>query len=223
MTRETNNLYQCKECGFHYREKEMAEKCEMWCKEHKTCNVGIIKHAEENQPHQRDPASLVSEIEASELEKKCQEYLNNWKRAQADFENYKKDEAERAGYLIKYAKEDIILNILPILDSIDLAKKQMPGDIKNKGWSEGFLQIQTQIKDFLRREGIVQIETIGQPFDPQTMEVVEEVAVDGEEPGIVIEELQKGYKMLLRARRLEGIEANHTSKVIRPARVKISK
>jgi len=41
-------LYQCEECGFHYAEKEMAEKCEAWCREHKSCNIEITAHAEEN-------------------------------------------------------------------------------------------------------------------------------------------------------------------------------
>ena len=44
-TIEKEKLYQCPECGFWYKEKEWAEKCETWCKEHKTCNLEIIKHA----------------------------------------------------------------------------------------------------------------------------------------------------------------------------------
>ena len=41
-------LYQCQECGFHYADKELAEKCEAWCREHKSCNIEITAHAEEN-------------------------------------------------------------------------------------------------------------------------------------------------------------------------------
>ena len=40
-----NELYQCEECGFKYKEKEWAEKCQAWCKEHKSCNLEIIQHA----------------------------------------------------------------------------------------------------------------------------------------------------------------------------------
>jgi len=39
-------LYQCEECKLLYKEREIAEKCEAWCKEHKSCNLDIIKYAE---------------------------------------------------------------------------------------------------------------------------------------------------------------------------------
>ncbi|MCH8049067.1 hypothetical protein IIC44_03145 [Patescibacteria group bacterium] len=42
-----NELYQCEECGFKYKEKEWAEKCQEWCKEHNSCNLEIIEHAVE--------------------------------------------------------------------------------------------------------------------------------------------------------------------------------
>lgn len=41
-------LYQCEECGFHYADREIAEKCEQWCKENHTCNLEITKDAIEN-------------------------------------------------------------------------------------------------------------------------------------------------------------------------------
>jgi len=42
---EDRELYQCEECGFRYAEKEWAEKCEAWCREHKSCNIEIAAHA----------------------------------------------------------------------------------------------------------------------------------------------------------------------------------
>lgn len=41
-------LYQCEECGFHYEDKEWAEKCEAWCREHHSCNIEITSHSEED-------------------------------------------------------------------------------------------------------------------------------------------------------------------------------
>ena len=43
-----DDLYQCPECGFYYRDREWAKKCEMWCGEHKSCNLEITAHAEKS-------------------------------------------------------------------------------------------------------------------------------------------------------------------------------
>jgi len=133
--------------------------------------------------------------ELGELKKKSEEYLNGWKRERADFINYKKDEMERIGQLVKYANEEIILNLLPVLDNLRLAANHVK--------DPGVLQIQKQLEDFLAKEGIKPIEVVGKPFDPATMEAVDG---DGE---VVSEEVQKGYTM--------------HEKLIRPAKVKISK
>ena len=50
QTNDKKPLYQCDECGFHYLERPLAEKCEAWCKEHKSCNIGIVNDAVENNP-----------------------------------------------------------------------------------------------------------------------------------------------------------------------------
>lgn len=42
------DIYQCEECCFHYEDKKLAEKCEAWCKENKSCSLEITKHAIEN-------------------------------------------------------------------------------------------------------------------------------------------------------------------------------
>ena len=199
------NLHECKECGLHYKNKDTAEKCEAWCKKNHTCNVEITKEAEENK--------------LGQLERKCEEYLNNWKRSAADFINYKKEELERIGTVIKYANQELILKILPILDNIELAEKQLPEKLKNgeEGsaqsieWTKGFLQIQKQAEEFLKREGIEEIKTVGEKFDPNTMEIVEEVSggQTSAGSGIVMEEVQRGYTI--------------QEKVLRPAKVRVTK
>jgi predicted ATP-dependent serine protease len=44
IQKENKELYQCEECGFHYADKAWAEKCEAWCREHKSCNIEITAH-----------------------------------------------------------------------------------------------------------------------------------------------------------------------------------
>ena len=147
--------------------------------------------------------------ELEDAKAKCEEYLNGWKRERADFLNYKKGEMERIGDLAKYANEELILKIIPILDNIYLAESHVPEELKTHQWIKGFNHIKNQLCDFLVKEGIEAIETFGKRFDPNFMEIVEEVASEGEDSGVVVGETQKGYTM-------EG-------KIIRVAKVKISK
>ncbi len=149
-----------------------------------------------------------------DCQKKRDEYLAGWQRARADFLNYKKEEMERIGKLLKYANENLILKILPILDNFEKAEKEIPEDKKNNQFLEGLLQIKTQFKDFLKNQGIEEIKVVGKEFDPNFMEAVEVMEPASAEAsagksGAILEEIQKGYK-------LHG-------KVIRPAKVKVAK
>lgn len=57
---KSSSIYVCKVCGFSYREKEIAERCEAWCGEHKSCNLDIISHAVEMEPNYKMAASPSS-------------------------------------------------------------------------------------------------------------------------------------------------------------------
>lgn len=159
----------------------------------------------EEQAKKENPPTSTEQVlkELEETKAKCEEYLNGWKRERADFLNYKKEEMERIGHLVKYANEELILKIIPILDNIYLAETHVPEELKNNDWIKGFYQIKNQLCEFLKKEGIEATETIGQKFNPATMEAV---AGEGE---TVAEEVQKGYTM--------------HGKLIRPAKVKLSK
>ena len=152
--------------------------------------------------------SEVDEVkkQLEEAKTKCEEYLNGWKRERADFLNYKKEEMERIGQLAKYANTEIILKILPILDNLYLAANHIK--------DEGINQINRQLEDFLKKEGIEVIKTVGEKFDPNTMEAVgaasqSEASLAPEGRDTVVEEVQRGYTM--------------HGKLIRVAKVKIAK
>ena len=156
------------------------------------------------------------ELDLKELKKNlahCQKlkdkYLASWKLAQADLLNYKKQVLKRVGEIIKYADVTLLFRILPILDNFELAEKKLSEDFKNDENIKGLLQIKTQLEDFLKNQKIEKIESLDRKFDPNFHEVVGEVETKDKEPGIIVQEIQKGYK-------LHG-------KVLRPAKVKVSK
>lgn len=156
------------------------------------------------------------ELSLEELKKKLEEcerlkeeYLAGWQRARADLINYKKEELERVGELIKFSANGLILKILPILDNFEIAEKKLPENLKNDENVKGLLLIKKQIQDFLKSQGVEEIKSVGERFDPNFHEVLEEVEAKDKEPGTIIEEIQKGYK-------IDG-------KLLRPAKVKVSK
>lgn len=149
---------------------------------------------------------IKKELEACEKQK--QEYLAGWQRAKADFVNYKKEGGERVQEFLKYATADFILKLLPVLDNLERAEKEIAEEQKDNETIRGFLRIKTQLEDFLKAEGVKRIETLGKKFDPSLHEVIEEVETE-QESGNIIEEVQKGYLL--------------ESTVLRPSKVKVSK
>lgn len=142
-------------------------------------------------------------------EKQAQEYLAGWQRARADLLNYKKEEMERIAEFLKYGVEGMVLKILPILDNLDVAEKKLPEDLKKDDNVKGILQIRNQISDFLKNQGVEEIKSVGEKFDANFYEVVAEIEENGREPGTVIEEIQKGYKI--------------NGRLLRPAKVRVAK
>ena len=144
-----------------------------------------------------------------ECQKQKEEYLAGWQRARADFLNHKKEEMERVSGLLVYAQEELILKLLSVLDNFDVAEKKLPEDLKKDENVKGLLLIKNQLLDFLKGLGLEEIKSIGEKFDANLHEAVGETETEEKDSGVIFEEIQKGYT-------IQG-------RVLRPARVKISK
>ncbi len=150
--------------------------------------------------------------ELEDEKKRAEEYLNNWKRSQADFINYKRRQSELFGELVDSANTRLILDILPVYDAFSIAASQVPKDMEKSEWAKGIVQIKLQLEDLLKKKGLEEIKSVGEKFNPEFHEAVEMVSLPaGEEKpeGEILEEAQKGYK-------LNGM-------VIRTAKVKVAK
>lgn len=137
---------------------------------------------------------------------RAEEYFNRLARMQADFDNYRKRAAKEREDLFKYAGEQIITALLPVIDNLERALAAREGE--HGKLAEGVEMIGRQINDILAREGLELIPSVGEPFNPEMHEAVMREE-GGEHPeNTVIEEFRKGYT-------LKG-------KVIRPALVKVA-
>ncbi len=163
-----------------------------------------IKESEESELS----SSAVTPCELEECQKQKEEYLAGWQRARADLLNYKKEEIERMGEILKLAEQEFVLKILPILDNFEAAEKAIPENLKEGGNFKGLLMIKAQIHDFLKNQGLEEIKSLGEIFDPNFHEVVGQVEIKGKESGVIAEEVQKGYKV--------------NGRLLRPAKVKVA-
>ena len=146
--------------------------------------------------------------ELEEYKSKADEYLNNWKRAAADFENYRKRRDKENKELVQFAQEITVVKILPTLESLEQALRNAPQDERFQSWADGVLKIVQQLEKTLLEMGVEKIKTVGERFNFELHEAVEMVD-GGAESGIITEEVQSGYKL--------------HNKVIRPAKVKVAK
>jgi len=153
--------------------------------------------------------SRTAKKELEECKRERDNFLAEWKRARADFINYKNEENERFKVILEGMRQNLILKLLPIVDSFEVAEKEIEKQQENDEGIKGLLQIKKQLLDFLKKEGVEEIESLGKKFDPSLHEVIEVVERKGRESGEIVEEIQKGYKF--------------KGNVIRPAKVKVVK
>jgi molecular chaperone GrpE len=147
--------------------------------------------------------------ELIESQKKAEEYLQSWQRAQADYLNLKRRIEEERGEFTARANQDLILQILPVLDNFRRAFKHIPKEYKDSEWVEGIKHLEKQLENILRNEGLEAIPTVGQKFNPLLHEALILEEKKGMEKGKILEELEGGYKL--------------ANKVIKPAKVKVAK
>ena len=163
---------------------------------------------EEGQTNKIEPEVFEAEdIETlkqalAEEKARAEANLANWQRSQADFINYKRRSEQEKEEIGKFATSILMLSLLPIVDDLERAFDSIPPHLAQLTWVDGIRLIERKLQASLEAQGLSPLKATGEPFDPNLHEAT--MYRKGEE-GIVIEELQKGYKL--------------HDKVIRPAMV----
>jgi len=135
-------------------------------------------------------------------------YKEQFLRAVADFDNYRKRIERERRELSEYAAADVLLDLLPIIDNFERAL-QAPATGDTEAFKRGIELIHKQMLDLLRKRGVTRIDALGADFDPNVHQAVIHEPSEEHREGEVMQELQSGYKL--------------GERLLRPAMVKVAK
>ena len=146
-----------------------------------------------------------TETAEPELREELQRAQDMYLRSLADFDNYRRRVERDRASAAQAGKRDIILSLLEVLDGFDRAlthMNQAPPSVV-----EGIQAIHRKLLGALEAQGVTPFESAGETFDPARHEAVASVKSDTHQPGVIVDEVQRGYRW--------------GDDVLRPARVRV--
>lgn len=164
-------------------------------------------------PPADDAEQIETDLDAllEDTQRERDEYLDLAKRTKADFENFRKRMAADVAAASARGKAELIRDVVPVLDDLERAIQAAgldPEGDSEDGLSHGVLLVFRSLRDALNRSGVEAVDPTGEKFDPNVHEALSTQPADGVESGVVIETMQKGYRL--------------DEQLIRPARVVVS-
>jgi molecular chaperone GrpE len=139
----------------------------------------------------------------------AESYLDDLRRLQADFDNYRKRTLREQTARAASASQALVTRLLPVLDNFELAVSAAEQSRDFDRMLKGVEMVFGELRLALEGEGLVKIEAEGKPFDPERHEAVIAVEQEDTEPGMVVDIVRAGYEL--------------RGKVLRPAMVKVAK
>lgn len=134
--------------------------------------------------------------ELGQLREKFQEINNKYLRLYSEFDNFRKRTLKEKMELRKTAAADIITSLLPIIDDFERAEKSILEDKESNATKEGIMLIFNKLKTILNQNGVEEMKTIGEKFDPDLHEAITKIPADSDDKkGTIVDETQKGYMM----------------------------
>ena len=165
----------------------------------------MLDDEKEPEPEEVEPeAEAPAEESLEEQAAKVEEYHEKWLRALADLDNFKKKTEQDRRELSVFANVMLVKSLLPVLDDMERAFDSLDADTAGLDWVEGLNLVYRKLLSTLESQGLSVIPTVGERFDPTMHEAV--MQAEGEE-GVVVGELQKGYRF--------------HDRVVRPAMVQV--
>jgi molecular chaperone GrpE len=165
--------------------------------------------AEKKKKSLTEEESLEERLRAEEA--KAEENYDRLLRVTAEFENYKKRMEREMNDFRKFANESVIKDVLPIVDNLERALEIQYKNDENAfhGMREGIQMTLKGLLESLEKHGVVPIDSLDKPFDPNFHQAVMQEESEGHPDNTVCKELQRGYVM--------------RDRLLRPAMVVVSK
>lgn len=181
-------------------------------KEKKDACSQTAKKQQAHKEHAEDKLVMAEKSELDELKKKAEladERLDQLMRARAEFENIKKRMNREKEEFLKFANDELLSELLPILDNFRRALDNSDESHNLKDVLKGIELIDRQLEDKLKEFGLEPVEAEGKKFDPHFHEAVAHEETDKYPENTVTEVLQRGYTL--------------NGRLLRPAVVKVAK
>lgn len=164
------------------------------------------KEHKDKKKEKKEQVVKLTKEEIEAINKKASDAQDEALRAKAELINYRKRKDEEVERLLKFANEDLIVELLPTLDNFERAIKMENTDSK---LLDGMKMVYQALVSTLEKYGVNEIKAEGEKFDANLHEAVITESKEGIEEDIILEVFQKGYTL--------------KDKVIRPAMVKVNK
>lgn len=156
-------------------------------------------HNQRTEPQSDEGAGLTPSDETgqklAEAEKQIEYYKDLLLRKAAEFDNYKKRAENESSATIKFAKAEIIADLLPIVDDFDRSMKMGKDRRESDAFLKGVELIYQKLQKFLEAQGVRPLESLGKEFDVHFHDALLQVPRDDVPPHTVIEEVEKGYTL----------------------------
>jgi molecular chaperone GrpE len=167
----------------------------------------VTERADETGPEAGEEDAIAADLAQARAE--AESYLDDLRRLQADFDNYRKRTLREQTARTASASQALVARLLPVLDNFELAVSAAEQSRDFDRMLKGVEMVLGALREVLEGEGLVKIEAEGKPFDPERHEAVIAVEQEGSEPGMVVDIVRAGYEL--------------GGKVLRPAMVKVAK
>ncbi|MGB6407883.1 MAG: nucleotide exchange factor GrpE [Planococcus donghaensis] len=153
-----------------------------------------------------EEAETVDEVE--KLRKQLEAEQNKYLRLLADYDNFKRRTQKDKELANKFRSQSLLADLLPVLDNFERAMSATTKSEESASLLKGIEMVQKSLLEAVNREGLEEIKSVGEQFDPNFHQAVMQEKDDSAEPGVVLQELQKGYIL--------------KDRVLRPAMVKVN-